>query len=211
MQGALAGLELLAVVVADDVVERGLFYGARHLCQVEETLVALRRLGSFVLRQGGNELVGDEAGVQHLALGIAGVHITAAYGYFGTGGVEVLVLQFAHLAAVHRVGPCATEPLHVEPVGPHADFLVGVEGDAHSSVLHFGVLLQPGHGRHYLGNAGLVVGPQQRRPVRHDEVFAHVLLQFGELADACHDALLFVQHDVAALIVPDDARPHVPS
>ena len=69
--------------------------------------------------------------------------ITALEGYLGTGGIEILKLQFTNGSTVHRVGPLATELLDIKLVCSHANLLVGVEAHADVAMLDLGVLLQP--------------------------------------------------------------------
>ena len=98
--------------------------------------------------------------------------------------------------------PLAAELLDVEVVGAHAYLLVGVEGDAYLAVLDVGVLLQVDHGLYDLGDAGLVVGAEQRVAVGDDEVFAHVLQEFGKFLGRHGDAL--GEQNVGAAVVVDN-------
>ena len=198
---ALALLEAVAVVVADDVRQRGVLHVRLQARQVEESLVALSGLRRLVLGQQSHELGCQQAGVHHLALGIARMHADTFNINLGRGGIEVLELQLAHVATVHGVGPLATEALHVEMVGTHAYLLVGVEGYAYVAVGNLLVLLQIDHGLHNLGYAGLVVSTQQRRAVGHDEVFAHVVQQLGKLAWRRDNAL--GEQNVLAVVLLD--------
>ena len=201
----LAVFEAVAVVVADDVAEPCLLNVRLDAEQVVETLIALRLLRRLVLRQHLGKLGGQRIGVHHFTLGIARVYADAAYDDLGRSGVEVLELQFAHVATVHRVGPVAAEALDVEVVGAATYFLVGVEGDANLSVLDFLVLLQVDHCLHDFSDTCLVVGSEQRVTIRHDEVFADVLQQFRKL--------LGRKNDLSSLLFPlssqEDVRPVV--
>ena len=169
-----------------------------------EPFVALGPFGYLVGRHHGGELCSHPSGVYHLALGIAGVHADARHGDAGNGGIEVLVLQFAEVTAVDGVGPVASEVLHVKIVCSHAYLLVGIEGDAHLTVVHLLMVAQPAYGSHYLRYASLVVSTEQRRAVRNDEVFADVLKEFGEVRSTTYDA--FGERDVLAVVVLYDAR-----
>ena len=121
--------------------------------------------------------------------------------------VEILVFQLAHIAAVHGVGPLAAEGRNVEMVGTAANLLVGREGNPYPPVAHLGVVAQPDHGLHRLGDAGLVVGTQQRVAVSDDEVFAYVGKQFGKNLGRERHAL--AERDVTAVVVLHDAGLHV--
>lgn len=135
---------------------------------------------------------------------IARVHVAALNLDLGACGVEVLVLQFALEAAVHRVGEVGAERLHVEMIHAAAHLLVGREADADLAVLDLGVRHQVLRGRHDLGYAGLVVGAEQRRAVGVDERVAHEFAQLGEVGHAHGD--LPVERNVAAVVLLDDAR-----
>ena len=111
---SLARLKLLAVVVADDVGQGGVLHTALHANQVVETFVLNGVLGGFAFGKESGKLGGHACGVNHLVLGIAGVHADTRDFYAGRGSVEVLKLQLAQFAAVHRVGPFATETLYIE-------------------------------------------------------------------------------------------------
>src|SRR6266540_3607700 len=75
-------------------------------------------------------------------------------------------------AAVDRVRALGAEPRDVEMRCSPADFLVRCEPDPHGSVPNLGVRHQIGRGRHDLGDAGLVVGAEQRRARGRDDVVA---------------------------------------
>ena len=145
-------------MVADDVRQPSQLGVGLHTYQVVEPLVALGGLRRFVGRQHGGKLGGQPVGVDHLALGVARVYADAPDGNLGRGSVEVLKLQLAHVAAIHRVGPLAAEPLDVEVMGTHAYLLVGVEGYADLAVAYLLVVAQVAHGLYNLGYARLVVG-----------------------------------------------------
>ena len=144
-------------MVADDVAQLGVLHIGLHARQVVEALIALGLLWCLFCRQHCRKLGRQTAGVHHLSLGIARMHAYTFYIYLSAGGVEVLKLQFAHVAAVHRVGPVTTELLHIKVMGTHADLLVRIEGDADVAMLHFRVVSQPAHCLDDFCNARLVV------------------------------------------------------
>ena len=75
----------------------------------------------------------------------------------GTGGIEVLKLQFSDITTIHRIRPFASELLHVEVMGTHTNLFIGIEGDTDLTVLDVLMFLQVHHCLHNLGNASLVV------------------------------------------------------
>ena len=155
---ALAVFKAFAVVVADDVAQLRPLYVRLDAEQVVKPLIAFCRLWGLIFRQHSCKLYGQQVGIHHLSLRIAWMHAHTFYIYLGRGGVEVLKLQLAYVAAVHRIGPVTAELLHVEVVCSHADFLVRVESDADGAVLHFGMVPQPAHGLDNLCDTCLVVG-----------------------------------------------------
>ena len=86
----------------------------------------------------------------------------------------------------------------------HANLLVWVEGDAHFAMLDFGMLLQVHHGRDDFGDTCFVVSTEQGGAIGHDEVFAHVVEELGEVARLHYG--VGIQGDVLAVVVIDDAR-----
>ena len=85
--------------------------------------------------QGCVQEVDDLEGVDQLALGIAWVDAATCGVDLGRGGIEVLILQLALLAAVDGEGEVRPEGGDIEVVHTLADLLVGGEGDAQRPVL----------------------------------------------------------------------------
>ena len=206
---ALAHLEHLRVVVADYVSQGCLLHPTLHLVQVEEAFITRCALRHLVLWHLLGKLRGQQGGIHHLVLGITRMHAHAIHHNLGTGGIEVLVLQFAHLTAVHGVCPLASELLHIKQMCTTTDFLVGIEAHTHLAVLHLGVSQQVCHCRHYLCYTSLVVSTEQGMAIGNNEVLALVLQKFGELANACNYSFRLIQHDVRAIVVPYDAWPYI--
>ena len=148
----------VSVVVADDIAHLGLFHMTLDTQQMVETLITLCGLRRLVLWQHVCQLCSQSIGINHFPFGIARMYADAFDGDLCTGGIEVLKFQFAHIAAVHRIGPFATELLHVKVVGTHTDFLIGVKGDADIAVLDLLVIAQVAHRLDNLSDACLVVG-----------------------------------------------------
>ncbi|CAJ1853860.1 hypothetical protein OPFLODJI_02786 [Aeromonas hydrophila] len=204
----LAGGEALVVEVADDVVQAGLFHCAVHLGQVEEALIAVGRLRGLLGGHGGVEAGGQGLAVDHAALGGAGVHIVADKAHGGAGGVEVLVFELAQLAAVYRIGPFGREAVQREAVGAAAYLLVRGKAKPDIATGDLGVGQQVVDGGEDLGDARLVVGPQQGAAVGGNEILPQVVFQEAVIANGQHLVPL-AQTDVAALIVFDDLGHHV--
>ena len=191
--------EPVHIMIPDDIAQGGMLHLSLHICQVEKALVALRGLRPLVNRQQALELHGDELGVDHLALGRAGMDVQAREFHRRSGGVEVLVGDFPHGSAIHGVGVIRPEFLHVEPVGTPADLLVGGEADPQSWMCALTGQQRFGR-RHNQRHASLVVGPQQGGAVGDDQVLAVVILQGGVVRLPEPDILLRIQAHIASVI-----------
>ena len=201
-QLALFVLQTGGVVVPQDIAQLGLVDIAVHLAQVIEALAALGGLGTGHQGESHMELHGHVGGVNHGILGAAGVNRQAPDGDGGRSGVEVLVLDAAHVAAVHRVGEVSAEPGNVEQVGSLADLLVGGEGNAELAM--GGALPQDRfRGGEDFGHARLVVGAQQGGAVRGDEGFALHGGQEGEGGDFQHRTGAGQDHILAVVVLMD--------
>ena len=193
-------------MVAQDVGNRRLLDAAVEGDQVVESLVALGVFGFLLDRKETVQLLRDADGVAHLALGVAGMDVAALDADGSRGGVEVLELQLADLAAVDRIGVVGPEFRHVELHDAPADLLVGREADLDLTVRDIRVLHQVLDRIHDLRDAGLVVSAEQRSTVRRDEGLPLVVQQFRELGGLEIQAGHAPQGDVAAVIVLDDLR-----
>ena len=118
-------LELLGVVVADDVTDRGVLDRAVQPYAVVKPFVALGELRALGSGQQPLQFAGHVDGVDHLVLGVARVDVAALYFDLRARGVEVFILQFAFHAAVDRVGEIGAEGLHVEEIHAAAHLFVG--------------------------------------------------------------------------------------
>lgn len=119
----------------------------------------------------------------------------------GAVGGERLVLDAARALAVHRVAEIGAQLLDVDIVDAAADLFIRREQDLDGAVLHVGIVDEEIRGIHDLGDAGLVVGAEQRGAVRGDDVVADLVLQRGMFVEADHLAGVAGQGDVAAAIV----------
>jgi hypothetical protein len=86
------------------------------------------------------------------------------------------------------------------------DLFVGREADAQLAVRDLRVRQQMPRHRHDDGDAGLVVGAEQRRPAGGHDVVADLVRQVGRLLGREHLRRVVGQHDVAAVIVAMDER-----
>ena len=165
-------------------------------------------LGAVGNRKQRIELHAGEDGVDHSVFGAAGVDAPAGDLYFGRGGVEALVLKFAEFASVDCVGLFGAKNLRVEILCPPSDFLVGGERSADRAVRQFRMRGVVGEEVHDLGDPGLVIGAQECRAVRDDQVLADVGEELGEIGGTHDDrrgGVLFVEDYVLTPVILDDA------
>ena len=201
----LTRFKLLAVVVANDKGGAGLFYTAFHSEEVEETFVFRSCFGSFVGRKCANELCRHASGVDHLVFRVSGVHTDACKFKLRSSGVEVLKLNFAKFATVHRVSPFATKLLDIKFVGTETNFFVRVKTYANLTMFDFGMLYEIHHCLNNFGNTRFVVSTKQSVSVGNDNVFALVLEQFGELLNRSYNTRFGIEHNVCAVIILHNA------
>ena len=202
LDGGLALVEFVCIVVADDVAQDGLLLIAGEVHEVVEALVALGVGGDLRGGQHAVPLDGHEQGVLHLILGAAGVDVHAVDGHLAGGGVEVLVLQLTQCAAVHGVGVVRAKTGHVEQVSAAADLLVGGEADADGAMLRgIGGHQALGQG-HDLGHTGLVICAQDAVAAGDDQLLTRERRQELEAVDD-HAVL---QRDGLAVVVRDAHR-----
>ena len=118
---------------------------------------------------------------------------------------ERLVLELAELRAVERVGARGAEPLDVEQRRPLADLLVGRERDPQRRPRQLRVRGQVGDRGHDLGDAGLVVGTEQRVAAGGDDVVAALVEQLRHRR-RIEPGAVARQLDHAAVVVAVDDR-----
>ena len=174
---------------------------------MHESLAAFggfRRAG--VLRQAVDDGGCDLDRVLHASLGEAGMGADALDRDGGAVGGKRLVLEVPGALAVHGVGEVGAEFLQVDLVDAAADLLVGREQDLDGAVLDVRVAHQELGRIHDLGDAGLVVGAEQRGAVTRDDVVADLAGQRGMLGSADHLRRIARQRDVAAAVVAHDLR-----
>ena len=115
-------------------------------------------------------------------------------------GVEILVLQFAQRAAIHRVGVIRAEIRHIKVIRTAADFLVRREADAHRAVLRRIGGGQPLAQRHNFRHARLIIRAQHAVAAGDNQLLPLQVLQEREAVD---DHAVF-ERDGAAVVVLDD-------
>ena len=89
---ALTIFKALTIMIADDIVQFGLFYVTLDTEQMVESLIPLSRLRPFVGRQHLSKLCSQYIGIHHLVFRITRMYAHAFDEDLGTGGIEVLEL-----------------------------------------------------------------------------------------------------------------------
>ena len=191
-------------MVADDVVQVSMLYVALHVVEMRKAFVALGVFRHFAARQQGSELHGDAACVDHLVLCAARMHASAGNLHIGGGAVEVFIIEAAKLAAVERVGEIAAEALDVELIRACADFLVRGKCDMDFAVGEV-VFDDVFRSLHDLGYACLVVCAEQGGTVGNDKRLTLEFFENREIFNIGDDAELFVEDNVFAVVIFNDA------
>ena len=202
--------ELLRVEVPDDEAQLRLRRRAGDLDRVNESFASFGRFRRALVPGQAFDDPGNELDrVHELLLRCARMHAVALDADAHVGGREVLVVDPADLRAVERVGKVRAERFDVEVVDASPDLLVDREADANRRVLDLRMCRQIGDGAHDLGDAGLVVGAEERRAVGGDDVVADPFGEDRVVGCAQHLARIARQHEVAAVVVPHHLRLHV--
>ena len=124
-----------------------------------------------------------------------------------TGGIEVLILNLPHGAAVRRIGIVSAKAPDIKPVGASANLLVGREANLQGG-------MAASLGNQILGcgqdfcHARLVVRPQQGGAVGDNQVLAPAVFQNGIVIFPEINLLFFIQKHIFP-IIGDNLRPDV--
>ncbi len=165
--------------VAEVELDGGGFEAAGYLEGAVVAVPAVGGLGRLAAGQHGDEARGHGHGVGELASGRAYVdHLAPELGLDRVGR-EALGLDLASLAAVEGVADLRAQPLDREEVHALARLLVGGEDELERAVLKLGVGEEVFGGGQDLGDAGLVVGAEERGAVGNDDGVAQVIGQVG--------------------------------
>ena len=170
--------------------------------QMIETFPAVRLFRHLTFRQHGVGLHDHPHGVDHPSFGGTGMDRYAAHGQTGHGRVKVLVIYLRRNGSVHRIGQIRTELLQIQQISPLADLLIRRKAYGNLSVRD-PLIDQPFAHGHDLGNARLVVGSQDRGPVRGQDGLPDTVLQMGKYFRV-QDPAGPAQPDHAAVIAADD-------
>ena len=177
--------------------------------KVVETLVTCSTFRRLNCWDSLNNSSCNTQSIQHLALCVARVNVTALHCERCTAGIEILELKLALATAVNGISPIATEQRHIEVMCTTTDFLIGIECNAHLAMLDFGMRLQIGDCRNNLSNAGLVIGTQKSVTIGYYKVMAFVILHLGEIGCRQHNAILLAQHNVTTRVILYHAWLHI--
>ena len=200
--------QLPRVVVAEDILLKGALHRTAALVEEEKPLAPRGMFGTLRGRQQREKLHCQQLRVYHDVFRGPWVDAAPRKGDARRRGVEVFVRYLAEAPPVYGIGEVRAESFQVEALRAAPDLLVGSEGHGDPAVLDAIVGEQPLRHRQNFRDAGLVVGPEQRRAVGDDETPANVIFQDGKIIRPHDDVLLFVEENVAALVVYQ-ARPDI--
>ena len=127
--------------------------------------------------------------------------------HLGTGGIEVLILNLPHRAAVRRIGIVRPKARDIKPVGTSANLLVrgkanfqgGMAASLGNQIL--------GSGENFR-HACLVVRPQQGGAIGDNQVLAPAVFQDGIVIFPEVNLLFFIQKHILP-VVGDNLCPNV--
>ena len=203
--------ELRAVVIPDDVLHLRFLDTTTHPVEMVEPLIALGIHRVLKRRQQALEFHADEQRVLHLELRTARVNAGTVNRNLPGSGIEILILELTEGSAVYRIGDVRTEICNIETICTSTDFLIRCKANADFSMLYLRVRQEVLRHRHDFCDARLVVGAEQRRTIRHDEVLALQTGQERKIRHLHHDLLLLMEDDVSAVIVMHDPRLYIRS
>src|SRR5688572_22983513 len=128
------------------------------------------------------------------------MNVDAADGDDGQIGGESLDIDFARAAAVERVTDVRSELFQIDMVDAMADFFVAGKENANGAVQELRMLDEMMSELHDDGDAGLVVGAEQRGAIGGDDRFADEALQLRVVGDPNRFGRVAREWDVAAAI-----------
>ena len=131
---ALAGLKLLAVKIADDVVHIGPIDRAFDAGQMVEALIAFGGFRRFVRWDFGMNARRQRQRVDHHPFRRTGMNIVANDLNRHRRGVKVLELQLTHAATVDGIGPAGVKRGNIEMLRPFAHLFIWGKGHANIAV-----------------------------------------------------------------------------
>ena len=173
---------------------------------MEESFVSACELRTLFHRKQGVQLHSDEDGIEHLAFCIARVNVASLDLYCGSGGIEVLVFEFPHSSAVHRVCIACTEFLHIEFDDTPSDLLIRCEAYLYLSVLEFRVFYYILYGIHDFCHSSLVVRAEKGCSVSGDYCLPLVVKQFREVTDLKAQSFNSLKGNIRTVVITDDLR-----
>ena len=164
----LFGFQLGCIVVPQDIIQGRCVDIPLHIAQVIEPLAAVGRLRPCHHRQRCMEFHRQVAGIDHLALGAAGVDRQPPEGDGRIRGIEVLVFDAAHIAAVNGIGKIGTKTGDIKQQCAFPDLLIRRKADAQLAMGE--VFRQQGlYCGQDLCHTRLIICTQQRSAIGRDQ------------------------------------------
>ena len=122
-------------MITDNIIRSSFLHIAAYGIQMEESFIAFGIHWILLHRKQLLELLRDQDGIFHFALGGTGMHTSAIDMKLRSGSIEVLIFQFAQRTTVYGIRIICTEQLHIKMIRSGTDFLIRGETDADLAVL----------------------------------------------------------------------------
>ena len=203
---ALLFFKLRTVMITDDVLHLRFLDTAVHPVEMVEALIALGIHRVLKRRQEALEFHADEQRVLHLELRTARVNAGTVNRDLPGSGIEILILELAERPTIYGIGDVCAEIRDVKAVRTASDLLIRGEADADFSMLYLRVREEVLRHRHDFCDARLIIGTEQRRTVRYDEVLTPQIRKERKIRHLHHNLLLFVQYDILSVVIMHDSR-----
>ena len=123
-------------------------------------------------RKQALEFHADEQCILHLELRAAWVNADTVNHNLPGSSIEILILELTEGSAVYRVGDIRAEIRNIETVCTSTDFLIRCKANADFSMLYLWMRQKMFCHGHNLCDARLIVGAEQRRTVRYDQILS---------------------------------------
>ena len=169
---ALLLLEFRSVMVADDIIHLCFFHTAVHHIEMIEALIAFCVHRILERRKQTLEFHADKQRVLHLELRAAWVNAGTVNRNLPGSGIEILILELTERSTIDGIGDVRAEIRNIETVCTPTDFLIRCKANADFSMLYLRVRQKMFRHGHNLCDARLVVGAEQRRTVRYDQILS---------------------------------------
>lgn len=177
--------------------------GTGQAGQVPESLTAFCGRRHLIGGKGCRNVCCNLNRIDHPALRLSGVNRQSLYLQVGSGCVEGFPVHLIHCISIHGPGPGSGKLRQIKVIRSPPDFLVRGKGDVQLPVRFLADFLQRLHDH---SHTGLVISPQQRHAVCHDEIIPCHQGQSRKFGRG--HGIPVIEHNGAAVIGFDDPGLH---